>query len=102
MFLKYQVTQEDIDRGRAKPGTDNTAGITTTTATTSINGASTTFSYLENSNFLQVPPSVIGVTKIFILMVLTQSQTTCLVLSIKCFLMMFIIGDLQKFLLMRW
>ena len=65
MFLKYQVTQEDIDRGRAKPGTDNTAGITTTTATTSINGASTTFSYLENSNFLQVPPSVIGVTKIF-------------------------------------
>ena len=65
MFLKYQVTQEDIDIGRAKPGTDNTAGITTTTATTSINGASTTFSYLENSNFLQVPPSVIGVTKIF-------------------------------------
>ena len=31
MFLKYQVTQEDIDRGRAKPETDNTAGITTTT-----------------------------------------------------------------------
>jgi|TARA_R100000027_G_scaffold22680_1_gene16426 hypothetical protein len=63
-FLKYKVTQEDIDRGRARGG-DSTAGIVTTTATTSIAGNSTTFSFEENSNYLQVPPAVIGVNKIF-------------------------------------
>jgi|TARA_A100001201_G_scaffold141294_1_gene136362 hypothetical protein len=63
-FLKYKVTQEDIDRGRARGG-DSTAGIVTTTATTTIAGVSTTFSFEENSNYLQVPPEVIGVNKIF-------------------------------------
>ena len=63
-FLKYKVTQEDIDRGRARGG-DSTAGIVTTTATTTIAGVSTTFSFEENSNYLQVPPAVIGVNKIF-------------------------------------
>ena len=63
-FLKYKVTQEDIDRGRARGG-DSTAGIVTTTATTNIAGVSTTFSFEENSNYLQVPPAVIGVNKIF-------------------------------------
>ena len=67
MFLKYQVTQDDIDRGKAKGGdeSDNVAGITTTTATTTIAGISTSFNWEENSNFLQVPPNVIGVTKVF-------------------------------------
>ena len=64
MYLKYQITQEDIDRGRA-PRDNTTAGIVTTTAEATIVGAATTFSYTENSNYLQVPPSVIGVTKIF-------------------------------------
>ena len=64
MYLKYQITQEDIDRGRA-PRNNTTAGIVTTTAETSIAGVTTSFSYTENSNYLQVPPSVIGVTKIF-------------------------------------
>ena len=58
-YLKYEITQEDIDRGRGN------VGIATTTATTSIVGAATTFSFEENSNYLQVPPSVIGVNKIF-------------------------------------
>ena len=40
-------------------------GITTTTATADIAGTDVTFSYYENSNFLQIPPSVIGVTKIY-------------------------------------
>ena len=40
-------------------------GIATTTATTSIVGTATTFTYEENSNYLQVPPNVIGVTKLF-------------------------------------
>jgi hypothetical protein len=63
VFLKYQLTQEDIDRGRAPNNTS--AGIVTTTASTTIAGVSTTFSYKENSNFLQIPPSVIGITKIY-------------------------------------
>ena len=64
-FYKYKVTQDDIDRGRARGG-NSTVGIATTTASASIVGSATTqFSYEENSNFLQVPPNVIGVTKLF-------------------------------------
>jgi hypothetical protein len=64
MFLKYQITQNDIDRGRAPGGDNPTAGIVTTTATTNIAGSSVTFNYKENSNYLQVPPSIIGITKV--------------------------------------
>jgi hypothetical protein len=63
-FFKYQITQNDIDRGRAR-GSNDLVGITTTSVTTSIVGTATTFSYKENSNYLQMPPSVIGVNKIF-------------------------------------
>lgn len=63
-FLKYKLTQEDIDRGRARGGSVTT-GITTTTATTTINNQTITFDYEENSNYLQVPPEVLGVNKIF-------------------------------------
>ena len=63
-FLKYKVTQEDIDRGRGRGG-NNPVGIATTTATATIVGTATTFSYEENSNYLQVPPSIIGVNKLF-------------------------------------
>ena len=63
-FLKYKVTQADIDRGRARGG-DSAVGIVTTTASATIAGTATTFSYEENSNYLQVPPAVIGITKIF-------------------------------------
>ena len=65
-YLKYKITQDDIDRGRAsmESGKKQT-GITTTTATADIAGTDVTFSYYENSNFLQIPPSVIGVTKIY-------------------------------------
>ena len=62
-YLKYQVTQDDIDRGKC-PGSTGVTGITTTTATSTV-GISTTFTYEENSNFLQVPPEVLGVTKIY-------------------------------------
>jgi hypothetical protein len=65
VFLKYQVTQDDINRGRAPGGTNPSAGIVTTSVTTTIAGAATTFSYRENSNYLQIPPSVIGITKIY-------------------------------------
>ena len=64
MYLKYQITQADIDRGRA-PGNNSISGITTTSAESTIVGSATTFSYRENSNYIQIPPTVIGVNKIF-------------------------------------
>ena len=63
-YLKYKVTEEDIERGRTR-GNNNTAGIVTTTASATIDGSSVTFSYEENSNYLQIPPAVIGINKIF-------------------------------------
>ena len=65
MYLKYQLTEEDIERGKAKD--HNGVGIVTTTATsTNIAGYGTTISnWYETSNFLQVPDSVVGVEKIF-------------------------------------
>ena len=63
-YLKYQVTQDDIDRGKG-PGENGVLGITTTTATSTIDGASMQFDWEENSNYLQVPPAVIGVEKVF-------------------------------------
>tara|TARA_B100002019_G_scaffold188840_1_gene163109 strand:+ start:1732 stop:2580 length:849 start_codon:yes stop_codon:yes gene_type:complete len=65
VYLKYKITQEDKDRGRAPAGESSTAGVATTTASTSIVGTATTFSYTENSNYLQVPPNIIGIQKIF-------------------------------------
>ena len=65
IYLKYQITQGDIDRGRAPGGNSATAGIVTTTATATIVGTPTTFTYKENSNYIQIPPSIIGINKIF-------------------------------------
>ena len=67
-FLKYRITQDDIDRGRGRGG-NNPIGIVTTTATapasSGISTTAVTFSYEENSNYLQIPSSIIGITKIF-------------------------------------
>jgi len=63
MYLKYKVSQDDLDRGKAG-GTDG-VGIVTTTGTSNISGTSTTFNFYETSNYIQVPDSVIGIEKIF-------------------------------------
>jgi len=63
MFLKYKITQDDIDRGKA--GGAGGVGIVTTSASSTIVGTATTFNYYENSNYIQVPDSVIGIEKIF-------------------------------------
>ena len=63
MYLKYKVTQDDIDRGQARGG-NSTLGITTTTTTSTV-GLSTTFDLEENQNYIQKPPSVIGINQIF-------------------------------------
>jgi len=69
MYLKYQISQDDIDRGKAtnNSGSSNTTGITTTTATsTNITGYGTVSSnFYETANFIQIPDSVIGIEKIF-------------------------------------
>ncbi len=62
MYLRYKMTQEDIDRGKAPHNTS--AGIVTTTGTSTV-GLSTTFDFTENSNYVQLPTSIIGVNKIF-------------------------------------
>ena len=65
MFLKYKISQEDLDRGRAK-GTDGVGIVTTTATSTNISGYGTvSSSFYETSNFIQVPDSVIGIEKLF-------------------------------------
>ena len=71
MYLKYEISQDDIDRGKGVSIAGGTqvngktgVGIVTTTAT-STGIAATTFSFYENSNFIQVPDSVIGVERLF-------------------------------------
>ena len=63
-YLKYKVTQDDIDRGKG-PGSTGVVGLTTTSATADIAGTSVQFDYTENSNYLAIPPEVIGCTKVF-------------------------------------
>jgi len=69
VYLKYKVTQADVDRGKARPpGAPNagsSVGIASTSATANIVGSQTTFTYYENSNYLQIPPDVIGINKVF-------------------------------------
>ena len=62
-YVKYQISQDDIDRGRG-PGQDNPVGIVTTTVDKTV-GVSTQFKFQENSNYLPLPPDIIGVEKIF-------------------------------------
>ena len=63
-YLKYKITQDDIDRGKG-PGSTGVVGLTTETATATIAGSEVEFDYTENSNYLAIPPSVIGCTKVF-------------------------------------
>ncbi len=64
VYLNYKVTQDDIDRGKGV-GQSGVTGITTTSASTTINGASIQFDFEENSNYLEIPPEIIGVTKLW-------------------------------------
>ena len=63
MYLKYEITEDDISRGKA--GGEGGVGIVTTSASSNIVGTATTFNYYENSNYIQVPDSVVGIEKIF-------------------------------------
>jgi hypothetical protein len=64
MYLKYKITEQDLNRGRGK-GT-NGVGIVTTTGSANISGiGTTTFNFYETSNFIQIPDSVIGIEKVY-------------------------------------
>ena len=68
-YLKYQITDDDVLRGEARPpGTSGATqtGITTTTVTQDMpTKGSTDFSWYENSNYIPIPNHVIGINKIF-------------------------------------
>ena len=63
MFLKYKISQNDLDRGKAK--SPDGVGIVTTTTSSTVNGITSNFNFYESSNFIQVPESVVGIEKIF-------------------------------------
>ena len=65
MYLKYKITQDDIDRGRAN-GTTGVGIVTTTGTSSNVSGHGTvTSNFYETSNFIAIPDHVIGVNKIF-------------------------------------
>ena len=64
MPLRYQITQDDINRGRAPAGDGGAVGITTTTVTQTV-GNTSSFAYQENGNYIPLPDSIIGVNKIY-------------------------------------
>jgi len=63
MYLKYKITQEDLDRGRAQ-GTDG-VGIVTTSGISTNTAGTVSSNFYETSNFISVPEHVLGVNKIF-------------------------------------
>lgn len=64
MYLKYKITDADVNRGKSTGTTG--VGIVTTTGSANISGIGTTsFSFYEASNFIQVPDTVIGIEKVF-------------------------------------
>jgi len=60
MYLKYKITENDVNRGKAK-GTSG-VGIVTTTATDT---SGRSYNWYETENYIQVPDSVIGIEKVF-------------------------------------
>ena len=63
MYLKYKITQADLDRGAAK-GTDG-VGIVTTTGISTNSAGTVSSNFYETSNFISVPDHVIGINKVF-------------------------------------
>ena len=66
MPMKYQFTEDDFSRG------NGTVGIVTTNVTQPASsgigttaGADATFKFTENSNYIKMPDSIIGVNKIY-------------------------------------
>lgn len=54
-FLKYEISQEDIDKARGKTGEGSTSKV----------GIAKTYNYKENSNYIEIPDHIIGINRIF-------------------------------------
>jgi len=72
MYLKYKISQDDIDRGEATgtaQGTSTTLTRTSKTAagenSTTNNGTASTHYFYETKNFIPIPDAVVGINKIF-------------------------------------
>ena len=97
-YLKYKISQEDIDRGRGGTATVGvtTTGVgivTTTGSSTNIAGLGTiTSNFYETSNFIQVPDSVIGIEKIF------KFDTSSISGGMFCIKYQFFLNDLFYFI----
>jgi len=65
MYLKHQLTQDDINRGQAN-GTSGVGIVTTVGVSTDIPGYGIlTSQWYETSNFIEVPNEVIGIERVF-------------------------------------
>lgn len=62
MYLKYQITQDDINRGKASSVAPGGPGVVTSTATSS---SGLSFNWYESANYIQVPDSIIGIENVF-------------------------------------
>jgi hypothetical protein len=66
MYLKYKVNQNFLDAVKGRSDDNKATGITTTSTTASISGiGTTTFSFEETQNFIQIPDAVIGIEKVW-------------------------------------
>jgi len=69
MFLKHKITKDFTDTVQAsgQDGAETSLGITTTTSSSvNVTGiGSTTFSFEETQNFIQIPDAVIGIEKVW-------------------------------------
>ena len=64
MYLKYKITQDDIDRGSGQ-GTAGVGIVTTTGWGNNTGIGSIRGDWYETSNYIPVPESVIGIEKVF-------------------------------------
>ena len=69
MYLKHKITKDFTDTVQAsgQDGAETSLGITTTTSSSvNVTGVgSTTFSFEETQNFIQIPDAVIGIEKVW-------------------------------------
>ena len=69
MYLKHKITKDFTDtiQATSAPGRETSTGITTTTSpSVNIQGiGTTTFSFEETQNFIQIPDAIIGIEKVW-------------------------------------
>ena len=67
-YLKYEITQADVDKAKAvppgAPSSRGSVGIASTTVSVGV-GTPTEYTYYENSNYLEIPRDVIGINKVW-------------------------------------